>query len=184
MKKKEDDRWILKRERKNKATYWLRMAHNVHSTHICDQHTCSRFPHCIFARASLNRLRDQPRFIFKGYHWLLLLTPQFRRFYKFRNDRSYLSVSPYSFMARMGTDLFLWLDKSYSTRRIMYHVWGRREDYAGFWCGNLRERDHLVDSGVDERIILRWKFRKWHMRAWTGSSWLRIGTGGRHLWLR
>ena len=46
------------------------------------------------------------------------------------------------------------------------------------WWGNLRERDHLGDPGVDGRIILRWK---WDVRAWTGSSWLRIGTGGGHL---
>jgi hypothetical protein len=31
----------------------------------------------------------------------------------------------------------------------------------GFWWGNLRERDHLGDPGVDGRIILRWIFRKW-----------------------
>jgi len=24
-----------------------------------------------------------------------------------------------------------------------------------FWCGNLRERDHLGDPGVDGRVILR-----------------------------
>ena len=29
--------------------------------------------------------------------------------------------------------------------------------------------------------ILRWIFRKWDVEAWTGSSWLRIGTGGGHL---
>jgi hypothetical protein len=23
------------------------------------------------------------------------------------------------------------------------------------------ERDHLEDSGIDEKIILRWLFRKW-----------------------
>ena len=45
----------------------------------------------------------------------------------------------------------------------------------------LRERDHLEDSGVDERIILRWIFRKWDVGAWTRSSWMRIGTGGEHL---
>jgi len=30
-------------------------------------------------------------------------------------------------------------------------------------------------------IILRWIFRKWNVRAWTGSVWLRIGTGNEHL---
>ena len=40
-------------------------------------------------------------------------------------------------------------------------LWGREEAYTGFWCGNLRERDHLEDLGVDERIILRLIFRKW-----------------------
>jgi hypothetical protein len=30
-----------------------------------------------------------------------------------------------------------------------------------FWRENLRERVHLGDPGLDERIILRWIFRKW-----------------------
>jgi hypothetical protein len=47
--------------------------------------------------------------------------------------------------------------------------------------GNLRKRDHLEDPVVDGRIILRWIFRKWDVGAWTGSSWLRRGTGGGHL---
>ena len=49
------------------------------------------------------------------------------------------------------------------------------------WVGNLRERDHLEDPGVDGRLILRWILRKWDVRACTGSMWLRIGTGGGHL---
>jgi len=53
--------------------------------------------------------------------------------------------------------------------------------YKGFWWGNLRERDQLEDTGVDGMKILRWTFRKWDMGIWTGSSWLRIGTGGGHL---
>jgi len=32
---------------------------------------------------------------------------------------------------------------------------GRGEVYTGFSWGNLRERDHLEDSGVDRRVILR-----------------------------
>jgi len=47
--------------------------------------------------------------------------------------------------------------------------------------GNLRERDHLGDQGLDGRIIIRWIIRKWDVGAWTGSSWLVIGTGGGHL---
>jgi len=53
--------------------------------------------------------------------------------------------------------------------------------YTGFWWGNLRERDHLEEPSLDERIILRWIFRKWDVGVWTGSSWLRIGTGGGQL---
>jgi len=61
----------------------------------------------------------------------------------------------------------------------MYCVRGRGEVYTGFWWGNMRERDHLGDPGVDGRIILRWIFRKWVV--WVESSWLRIGTGDGHL---
>ena len=43
------------------------------------------------------------------------------------------------------------------------------------------EREHLGDPGLDGRIILRWIFRKWDVGVWTGSSWLRIGTGGGQL---
>jgi len=46
--------------------------------------------------------------------------------------------------------------------------------YTGFWWGNLRERDQLEDPGIDVRIILRWIFRKWDVRAWTGSIFLRF----------
>jgi len=36
-----------------------------------------------------------------------------------------------------------------------------------FWWGNLRERDHLGDPGIDGRIILRWIIRKQDMWLWT-----------------
>jgi hypothetical protein len=53
----------------------------------------------------------------------------------------------------------------------------------GFWWGNPIERDHLVDPGVDWRIILRWMFRKymWDVRVWTELVWLWIETGGGYL---
>jgi hypothetical protein len=36
-----------------------------------------------------------------------------------------------------------------------------------------------MKRGIGWRIILTWIFRKWlGDKAWTGSSWLRIGTGG------
>ena len=57
---------------------------------------------------------------------------------------------------------------------------GRGEAYTGIWWRNLRERDYLEDPGVDGRIILRWKFRKWNVGLWIGSIWLRIGTLGGH----
>jgi len=58
---------------------------------------------------------------------------------------------------------------------------GRGEAYTGFWWGNLRERANLEDPGLDGRIISRWVFKKWDVGVGTGSSWLRIGTGGGQL---
>jgi hypothetical protein len=46
---------------------------------------------------------------------------------------------------------------------------------------NLRGRDYLGDLGVDGKTIFRQIFRKWGVGVWTGSIWLRIGTGGEHL---
>ena len=59
---------------------------------------------------------------------------------------------------------------------------GRQEKlYTGFWWGDLDERDHSENPGVDGRTILKWIFRKWDVGAWAGLIWLRIGTGGGHL---
>jgi hypothetical protein len=50
--------------------------------------------------------------------------------------------------------------------------------YTVFWWGKLRKIDHLENSGIDGRIILRWVVNKWDVGTWTGSVWLRKGIGG------
>ena len=52
------------------------------------------------------------------------------------------------------------------------------------WWGNLRERGHWGDQDVDGRIILRWIFGKLEGVVGTGWNWLRIRTGGGHLWVQ
>ena len=66
----------------------------------------------------------------------------------------------------------------------MWRLWGRIEVCTECWWGSLSERGHCGDPDVDGRIILRWIFRKLEGVVGTGWSWLRIGTGGGHLWVR
>ena len=40
--------------------------------------------------------------------------------------------------------------------------------YTGFWWRNLRERLHLEDLGIDDRIILKWISNTLDREAWTG----------------
>jgi hypothetical protein len=37
--------------------------------------------------------------------------------------------------------------------------------HTGFCWGNLTEKGHLGDPGVNGRIILRWILKKWDMRV-------------------
>ena len=45
-------------------------------------------------------------------------------------------------------------------RRVLYRV----------LVGKPEERDHLKESDIDGRIILRWIFRKWVVEVCTESS--------------
>ena len=58
---------------------------------------------------------------------------------------------------------------------------GERRGVYRVLVGKPEGKRPLEDPGVDGRIILRWLFRKLDMGEWTGSSWLRIGTGGGNL---
>jgi hypothetical protein len=51
---------------------------------------------------------------------------------------------------------------------------GKGGAYTGFWWGNLRERDHWGNTGVDGRIILRWIFRKCDVVGY-GLDWVCSG---------
>ena len=58
---------------------------------------------------------------------------------------------------------------------------GKRRGIYRVLVGKPEERDLLEDPSLDGRIMLRWIFRKWDVGIWTGLSWLRIRTGGRHV---
>jgi hypothetical protein len=49
----------------------------------------------------------------------------------------------------------------------------RRGAYRILW-GDLSERDHLEDLGLDRRIILKWILRS-KIGEWIGFIWLSIG---------
>jgi hypothetical protein len=80
------------------------------------------------------------------------------------------------------------LNDLYSTPNIVRVIKSRRVRWAGhvarmgekggayrILVGRPEGRHHLRDPGVDGRIILKLFFKKWD-GAWTGLSWLRIGT--------
>jgi len=59
----------------------------------------------------------------------------------------------------------------------MWHAWETGQLYTGFGWGDLRERDHLEDPGID-RMVLKCICRKWNGEIWTGLLRLKKGTGG------
>jgi hypothetical protein len=54
--------------------------------------------------------------------------------------------------------------------------------HTGVWWGNLKERGHLENLGVNGRI-LQWALKKYEGKAWAGFSSVRVGTTGGLLWI-
>jgi len=46
-------------------------------------------------------------------------------------------------------------------------MYGGGQLHTRFWLGNLWTREHLEDSGLDWKIILKCVFRKW-----VGMDWI------------
>jgi hypothetical protein len=63
-------------------------------------------------------------------------------------------------------------------------MYGKRRGVYRVLVGKPVGKRPLVDPVVDGRIILRCIFGMWDLGVWTGSSWLRIGTGGTQLSMR
>ena len=42
----------------------------------------------------------------------------------------------------------------------MWHVLGTADVRTSFWWEDMREIDHLEDTGVDGRITFKWFFKK------------------------
>jgi len=48
-------------------------------------------------------------------------------------------------------------------------TYGGEDIFIEDLVGNLRERDHSEDPDLDGRMLLKWVFKKWDVRAGTGS---------------
>jgi len=60
-------------------------------------------------------------------------------------------------------------------------AYGGGESLYRLLVGKYGGKHHFGGPGLGGRIILRWIFRKRDVWEWTGSTWLRKGTGGGHL---
>jgi hypothetical protein len=48
----------------------------------------------------------------------------------------------------------------------MWHIWETGELHIQIRYGDLMDKDHLEDLGVDGRIILKWMFKTLDGLAW------------------
>ena len=70
-----------------------------------------------------------------------------------------------------------------------YPVRGRGGVRTGIWWGNLKERGHLKYLGLDERIILKWLFKKrdgvkdWIVLAQVRGRWPVLANEVMNVWV-
>jgi len=57
----------------------------------------------------------------------------------------------------------------------MWCMWWRGEMHTLVYWEDMKDRDHLEDSGVGGRMVLKWIFKIYAGSAWTVLIWL--GTG-------
>jgi hypothetical protein len=69
--------------------------------------------------------------------------------------------------------LFEWSNQEERYGLGVLHVCRKGSICAGFWWGNLRERDHLEDPGVDVMIVLKWILKNNDGRWW-GVDWMDV----------
>jgi hypothetical protein len=55
---------------------------------------------------------------------------------------------------------------------------GEKRKHIGCWWESQKERDHWEDQDIGGRTILKWILERQDGVVWTGSIWVRIGTGG------
>jgi hypothetical protein len=60
----------------------------------------------------------------------------------------------------------------------MWHVWGTGEVHTVILWAYVKGIDHMEDSAVEGRIILKLVFKMWDEEACTGLTWLRIRVSG------
>ena len=52
--------------------------------------------------------------------------------------------------------------------------WGKIEIHTEFWCGYVKEEEHLGDVSVDRRFILKWILDI----EWEGVAWSTLDSSG------
>jgi hypothetical protein len=72
----------------------------------------------------------------------------------------------------------------------VWHTWERGETCTGFWWESLKEKDHLKDQGVDERMGSKWTLERlvrrgveWTHLAQDRDCWQAVVSVVMNLWV-